>query len=317
MIQFLLLVVFALLVASLVLYSRKILDGVDHTLDRAENRFYRAFGKRIRRMNLRMSRTSTLDTKSWAYKIERYFGEIIVNLDMSKDNVTPFGLLFFIGTLSVTGGAVTGFYVGNWLMAVPVALAAGYFIIVLFRFVSLVRYERRESDIMDAQDLIAMDVTNGVHNAIRRYQHSFHPRIQPYFTQLLQDIEDQNMTFEEAMLRLNHKLGSSFTDFAQKSITYEKQADKDLEDIFSQVIEVNRHKRMLRYNNNKKFNELMLQFIVSFAIIVGYGVFSVFTDAYIRNFLLHSTAGSFLIVGDLVLVAWVLAYISTLKAKFL
>lgn len=312
-----LLVVFALFVAVLVLYSRKVVAGVDTFLNRTENRFYRVFGKRIRRMNLRMSRASSLDKTSWAYKIDRYFSEIIVNLDMAKDNVTPFGLLFFISTVSALGGIVTGVYTGNWLMAVPVAMAFMYFVIVLFRFFSLIRFERREADIMDAQDLISMDVKGGVQNAISRYRNSFHPRIQPYFNQFLQDISDQNMTFEEAMRLLNHKLGASFSDFAQKAILYEKKADKDLDDIFSQVIEVNRHKRMLRYNNNKKFNELMLQFIISSAIIAGYGVFSVLTDGFIRKFLLNSTAGSILIIVDLVLIAWVLAYISTLKAKFL
>ena len=90
-----------------------------------------------------------------------------------------------------------------------------------------------------------------------------------------------------------------------------------MEDIFSSIIETNRQRRTLRYINNVKFADLRTQFIVSFILIIGYGVFSALFDPFILRFLTQNYFGKCMLIGDIVIVAFVLSYLASIKAKSL
>lgn len=301
----------------LVMYNNRVLTWLESTKRGSNERFYRLVGIRLMRINKRVERVSSINKHSKTYKISNYFKGIIENLDMNKDKVTPTGLLTFISCLSISLALILVILMDAFMLLIPATLAIFYLTVVVFKFMSLVRFEKREAEIMDAVDLLVSDVKGGVQNAITRYKYSFHANIRPYFLEFLDDIKNKGYSFKSAMLNLNEKLGFTFTDFAQKAIMYEEKADRDMDDIFSSLIEVNRFKRQLRDINNKEFNSLRTEFLLSVLVIVGYGLFSINTDAFIAYFFLKSFFGRLLIIIDVVIVAWVLAYITSIKAKSL
>lgn len=298
-----------------VMYNHKIMTMLGVYRKRSESIFYRVLGKRIKKWNEDIERITSIKKDTLTYRINAYFKEIIVNLDMGKDNVTPIGLITFIVSVSFSFAFIFAVWSGEVLLSIPAFAAIFYFIVVIFRFMSLMAYEKKEAEIMDTEDLLAMDVKGGVYNAILRYRKSFHPNMKPYFEEFIDNIQHKGYSFREAMLVLNDRLGQNFTDFAQKAILYEEKADKDMDDIFSSIVEINRYRRTLRYENNKKFNQLRLEFILSMCVIGGYVIFSMISDPFLANFFKNTLFGKLLLLGDIVIITAVLAYLSSIKAK--
>lgn len=300
-----------------VMYNNKILSKLEKTKKSSNNKFQHFIGRKLKLFNDRNEKKANVTKGSINYKVYMFFKDMIVNLDMEKDNVTPTGLVVFIASLSAMFTVILSTLLGSIMMVIPLFCALFYLITVLFKFNSLMRYERRESDIMDAVDLLVSDVKGGVYNAILRYKGVFNPNIRPYFLEFVDDIQHKGYGFKEAMLKLNDKLGVNFTDFAQKSILYEAKADDDMDSIFSVLIELNRCKRTLRYINNQEFIKLRTELIISMIMIAGYCIFTTATDSFLANFFLNTTEGKILLVIDVVAIAGVLAYISSIKAKSL
>lgn len=317
MLRAVLVILVVLAFGYVIMYNKKILGAIGKSRSRTEGLFYRFIGKRIQKWHLNIERATSIKKSSYTYRINNYLKDIIVNLDMSKDDVTPVGLLVFMFSVSFSFSLFYATWSGEWMLALPAFGAIFYFVVVVFRFMSLIRYERKEAEIMDTEDLIAMDIKGGVYNAILRYKNSLHPNIKPFFEEFVDNVQNKGYGFKKAMQLLNDKLGNTFTDFAQKAILYEEKADKDMADIFSSVIEINRYKRTLRYESNQKFNSLRLEFIISVIIIAIYGLFSVWNDPFLANFFSVKFFGKLLLIIDIVAVTAVLAYISSIKSKFL
>lgn len=300
-----------------VMYNRKFLKVLGLTLDKTEGFFYKTIGKHIKRLNTNLERTSTIKKGSLTHKINLYYKDIIVNLDLVKDNVTVAGLLTFILSISFSLSIAVTVFTGDYYIFPFFFASLFYGVTIVFRFFALMRFEKKEAHIMDTEDLIAMDVKGGVYNAILRYHKSFHPSMQPYFDEFIDNIQNKGYSFKESMIILNDRLGSTFTEFAQKAIQYEERGDDDMADIFSAIVEINRYKRTIRFENNIKFNRLRLDFLVSLCIIAGYGLFSVFSDAFLANFFLNSPLAILLILADITIITFVLAFIASIKAKLL
>lgn len=299
------------------LYSRKVLERLFRAREKTGAVYYKVLGRRVRRASVQMERAASLNKKGRLYKMYMFFEDMILNLDMSKDNVTVTGLLIFLVSISFSIGLIVTFVMDSFMLLVPVTLAVLYLLVTVFRLAALTKYEKREAAIMDAVDLLVSDVKGGVYNAVSRYMESFSPLVKPFFFEFVDDIREKGYSFEQAMRGLNAKLGMNFTDFAQKAILYERKADENLDDIFSSIIEMNRQRRTLRYINAQEFAKLRSEFIVCFLMIVGYALFSALLDPNILYFLTHLFIGKVLVVVDIVIVAWVLSYMAAVKAKSL
>lgn len=299
------------------LYNRKLLAVIVASQDKTESLFYNHIGRRLRKLNKKVYRQSTLHKGSLAYKVYTLLEDMIVNLDMVKDNVTVVGLLTFIMSISLAGSLILVNVLSAWSL-LPFAFGAVLFLtLVLFRFLVLIRYERREAEIMDALDLIVSDAKGGVYNAIVRYKNSFHPNVKPYFLEFVDDVQNKGYSFRQALLLLNAKLGINFTDFTHKALIYEEKADKNMDDIFSSIIDTNRQRRTLRHINAQEFAALYTQFVASMVLIFGFGLFSMALDSFLLNFFLHTFFGRVLVLVNIVIIAAVLSYLASLKARAL
>lgn len=300
------------------LYSKKFIDFFLLRREKLTNTLINTVGKKVKKVNVKVQRRANLNKGSLFYKIYNYYDEILVSLGMRKDGVTVTGLacfmLFTSAAITVVLAFVLKVYQPFLIFGILAALI--YLETTLFKLASVAKYEEREANIMDAVDLLVSDIKSGVYNAIIRYKDSFHPDVQPYFLEFIDDIQNKGYGFKQAMLLLNDRLGMTFNEFAQKAILYEEKADKNMDDIFSSIIEVNRQRRSLRYINNIEFANLRMQFIISFIAIMGYAIVSTFIDSWIRAFL-ASPWGAGLIIVDLFIVTTVLNTMAVIKSKSL
>ena len=180
-----------LLFGFLALYSNKIISALVTSKDFMDKWYYKFLGKTLKNLHTSFYRKADLNRDSFSYKIYYFFDELILNLDMKKDNVTVTGLLLFITSLSFAGGLVLSYIMSSYGLILPITFAFCYLIIVLLRFAGLMKYEQRESEIMDAVDLLVSDVRGGIYNAILRYKDSFHPNIKPFFLAFIDDIQNK------------------------------------------------------------------------------------------------------------------------------
>lgn len=314
--QLIALAVVIILIAFFLMYNKVVLKFQAKSNNFISQKFYKLFGHRVKFLETKLNRTVSLNRRSFVYTIYNFFYDILVNLDLVRVGVTVTGLLFFIGILSACAAFILVVLL-NGIALYPFAFAAvAYLITIIFKFISLSYYEQREAHIMDAVDLLVSDIKGGVANAVSRYKNSFHPTIRPYFLNFL-DNKNKGYGFSRAMIILNQNLGAFFDDFAQKAILYESKADSSMDDIFSSLLETNRQIRTLRYTNGLKFKALRTQFLASVGIIGGYIVFVVFKDPFLRHFITQTFIGKILIIADIVLIAVVLGYLSSIKAKTL
>lgn len=312
-----LLVIALLFFGYIVMYNRKIVDKMVKSEVFASGLFYKLVGRHLYGLNQRVTRTANLNRQSVYYKWYKYFDDMILNLDLAKDGVTVVGLVTFMLSMSLGVAVVFGFLF-NMFLLLPISTGVVfYLIVVIFRLMSLIKYERREADIMDAVDLLVSDIKGGVYNAIVRYQNSFNPNIREYFLEFVDDVQNKGFNFKQAMLILNGKLGHNFTDFAHKAILYEGKADKDMSEIFSSIIETNRQRRTLRHVNAIAFNKLRTDLIICLVLIFGYVIFAISMDSYLFDLVAHNMYGKIMVIGDIGAIAWVLMYITSIKSESL
>lgn len=297
-------------------YNAQILRLLGKGITKLRNFIDNIVGVRVKRVNKNLMRSAYLNKGTITYKMYSFLENIIITMELSRDGVTVAGLLFFLMGISliitVIGASLMGmsFILALFLFAVIFVL-----LLIVFKFVSITKMEKREAVIMDAVDLLVSDVKDGVYNAIVRYRDSFNPLIRPYFEDFIDDIQNKGYGFKQAMLQLNDQLGRTFSDFAHKAIMFEEKADDSLEDIFSSVVEVNRETRTIRYDTGKLFNQMQMQFGISALIIIIYAVYQCLTDSFTQNFLANNDLGKALIIIDILIIACVLAYITSLRTR--
>lgn len=279
--------------------------------------FHKLLGRHIKRAQVNLFRSAFLNQKSTSHGIYKFFDRIIDDMNMQNDGVSVLGLIIFITVLSILMSLGLNIILNLGVVFIFSVVAFFALITIVFKFTSIASAEKRVMAIMDTEDLLVSDISGGVYNAIIRYTDSMSPYVQPYFIEFRQNIQENKFSFTDAMLMLNSRLGYTFTNFARKAITFEAKADKEMVSIFSNVIDVNQQKRIVMDKNKVKFERMRIGFITSLSLIVLYAFFISAGDSFIHNFLLTNIVGKIMCIGDVVLVAGVLAYLTYLRVSVL
>lgn len=307
--------VIAVIAFIFVKFNSKLLGLFAKLVQLFSNLLFKIVGTPLKSANKRLLRTAYLNKGSRIYRVVHYFEQLIFALELQKEGVSVSGLLFFLVSTSIILSFVLNslFHFG---LLLPVCTVAVFVIVfILFKILATTQVEKREEAIMDAVDILVADVKGGVFNAITRYENVFSYRVRPYFTQFIDAVRHQGYSFNDAMLDLNDKLGPVFSDFAYKAILYEDKADEGMDEIFSSIIEKNRNRRILRYNNNLVFKEVRTTFLVCCAVIAVFGLYLTATEPYFTEFFTTTGFGKLLIIIDIIIIAAVLAFISSVKAQ--
>ena len=278
--------------------------------------FGRAYGSRISSQEYKLQRFVFQHNKSIIAKLYRWVNNQIIALGLKRQGITPLGFTLFWGFVALAVALLSG-----WLLNLAFFFTGFMWLVlwvcmmIMTRVLVSGRLEKRELNVMDAIDLIVPELHNGVKNAIVSYQDNFPKEVREDFKAFISNIQERGFTFEAAMYVLSDNLGEVFQDFAEKAIYYEKVGEKDLLDIFSDIVETNRLRRQLREQNSKRFRELTVTFAVSSLMVFGYFMFLLWTDEFSRNFLLGETAGNVILLIICIIVFGVLAYITSIKSR--
>ena len=240
----------------------------------------------------------------------------LIALGLKRLGVSVVSYLMFWCVMALIMSLVLCLVLGFGLLMLPIVFCFLFVVsLVLTRVIVSEQMERREADVMDAIDLIVPEVKNGIKNAIITYQDNFAPSVKDDFHAFITNIQDRGYSFEDAMIMLSDSLGSVFKDFAQKAIYYEAVGETEMVEIFNDITETNRLRRMLRDENNKSFAELKSTFVISTLCVVGYFIFLMITDDFSRIFFLQNFWGQILLLIMIGIVFAVLAYITTIKSR--
>lgn len=250
---------------------------------------------------------------AWVY---RWVNTQIIALGLKRQGVSVFGYLLFWAFVSAITGVLLGLVLRLGVFFTVVFWGILFVCYLILTRVSVAeRMERCEADVMNAVDLIIPEAKNGIKNAIVSYKDNFALSIRDDFNAFITNIQDRGYSFEDAMMILADNLGNVFLEFAQKAIQYERNGDKEMLDVFTEITETNRFRRTLRDENAGKFAELKMSFIISAGLVVAYFCFLMFTDEFSRVFFLQTTGGKVLLIIMVLIVFLVLAYISTIKSR--
>lgn len=258
-----------------------------------------------------------LHRSSLVSKIYNFINEQLISLGLKRYGITPVGYFFFWCIVAVPLTLMVWF-----LMALNVAFVPFLYCVVISLMLLLTRVyvadrmQKHELDIMNTEDLIIpLIMNNGTLTAITKYKNKIPQSIKPDFDKFLLEISARGYSFDEAMMRLADNLGSVFNDFAQKAIYYENLGEKDLVDLFTDIVETNRLRRQLRQENDMEFASLKTSFVLSALLTVGYAVFSLTTDANSRYIFLETSGGKLLLIVMVLIIIGVLGYITVIKSK--
>lgn len=245
-----------------------------------------------------------------------FINEQLLALGLKRAGVSVVGYLLFWAVIAIIAGTLVGLILMLGPAITVLVWGCFFFVeIVMTRVVVSERMEKRESDVMNAVDLIVPEVGNGVKNAILQYMDNFAPSLQADFRAFVNNIQERGYSFEAAMYILADNLGLVFKDFAQKAIYYEAIGDKNMQDIFTDISETNRLRRQLRDENASEFAGLKTTFLVSAGMTAAYFMFLMVTDSFSRYFFLQFWVGKVLLILMILVVFCVLAFITTIKSK--
>lgn len=277
---------------------------------------YRQFGENLSSQEYKLQRYVFQHSNGIIAKAYRWVNQQIVALGLKKQGITPFGFTLSWGIFSLIISLVLYFYIGlGAVFSTLIWLVLWICTMVMTRVLVSNRLEKREAEVMDAIDLIVPEIHNGVKNAIVTYEDKFSLGVRSEFQMFITNIQERGFSFEAAMYVLADSLGEVFQDFAEKAIYYEKMGERDLLDIFSDIVETNRLRRQLREANVRKFRELTVTFTVSSMMVFGYACFVIFTDEFSNKFLLRTTIGNLILLICAVIIFGVLAFITTLRSQ--
>ena len=274
-------------------------------------------GVHMRTLNKSFKRTAELNINSPVFKVYRYFDTILVNTGLHRDGVTVAGLLFFILVLDIITTLVITFVFKLGFLAVPCVVVFFFLYVIIFRYVALTRVEENEAHIMDAIDLLVSDVKSGIFNSIIKYKDSFHESIRPFFLECIDNVQNKGYSFAAAMDILADQLGYSFSDFAQKAVYYEEKREEGSEGIFGSIIKMNHQRRILRREGAIAFTALKQTMVICFIMIGLFGAYTIISDPFCAEFLTNSVGGRLMILADVLVIAWVINYITNIRAKSL
>lgn len=249
-------------------------------------------------------------------RVYRWINQQLIALGLKTQGITPLGYFLFWGIASLILVIVLGIVLNVGVIFSGMLWAILWCcMLIMTRVIVSERIEKREMEVMDAIDLLVPELHNGVKNAIITYKDNVPAGIRDDFRMFVVNVQDRGFSFADAMYSLADGLGDVFLDFAEKSIYYESMGEKDLLDIFTDIVETNRLRRQLREKNNRRFTELKVTFIVSSIMTFGYFLFIISTDMFSRKFLLRTTAGNIILLIICVIVFGVLAFITTIKSR--
>lgn len=276
-------------------------------------------GKRINKAERDYARNVDIGRykrNSLSVKVYKFLNDLAIDLDLKQLGYTPYTLLFFIFLFSFVISAIIGTVVFNNILLLVLSYPIVFATVSCFLYTKAnIAHDSRIDDVIASENIISNNISKGVVVSIRQNLGSFPIKLQPVFKEFVDDVETRNTHIRVALLELNNNLGSVADDFIQKCITYELEEEHGLVGIFTDVVEVNNIKSEFRIYMKHKFEEVMLDFLISTAMIFGFLGISIFIYPMLQKFYFTHILGQLLLLADALIIVIEFVYITYLRAQ--
>ena len=180
-------------------------------------------------------------------------------------------------------------------LLLSVTITVSLFIVIITVFImqsKSIKAARLES-IMDAEDIICPVAHEGVLFAIKKALETdeyIEENIRLYFTQFVNNCENNGYSFRQAMEILNRQLGPKFDNFAKKAIVFEYNERKGMADIFLDVVDDNAILREMNRKKDKVFRKMNRDFLLKTLIILLFFLYALTVPDF-KEFMVGTTPG--------------------------
>ena len=178
------------------------------------------FSKFINRKETRYHRDlaiGKINDKCRRVKIYRFLNDLIIDLDLKQRGATPYEFLFIVGILTAIGDIlICKLLFGTLVLAVvlfPIILCG---VICLLYTRANLAHDRRIEAIIEAENIICNNISNGVLVAVKGNIHVIPTEVREEFKDFIDNVESKNFHIRTALQELNNNLGSTADDFNKK-----------------------------------------------------------------------------------------------------
>lgn len=277
------------------------------------------FSKFINRKETRYHRDlaiGKINDKCRRVKIYRFLNDLIIDLDLKQRGATPYEFLFIVGILTAVGDIlVCKLLFGTLVLAVvlfPIILCG---VICLLYTRANLAHDRRIEAIIEAENIICNNISNGVLVAVKGNIHVIPTEVREEFKDFIDNVESKNFHIRTALQELNNNLGSTADDFIKKCIMFETEEEHGIVGVFRDVVEVNNIRMEMRIEMKRRFEEVKESFIIGASMILVFliGVIAIFED--VRAFYFNTLLGNIIIALDALVLIAEFVYITYLRAQ--
>lgn len=275
-------------------------------------------GKVVSKREKRYQRDITigkLNNKMRTVKTYKFMRELIIDLKLEYTGITPYELMGFIlvGSLVMSYVIALIFFTTTAIMILLYPICACGVICLMYTKAN-VAHERRIAAVIESENIICNNVSNGVLVAVKQNINIIPEETRPYFRDFIDNIEIKNYHIKTALLELNMQLGSMSDDFIKKCIVFELEEERGVADMFQDVVELNNIKSDLRNDMKHELEEKVNEIRISIVMITIFlfAVLAIYPS--IRSMYFNTVPGNIVIVIDILLLIIIYVIATVVRA---
>lgn len=213
--------------------------------------------------------------QGWAKKYDEQIRNIIIGLRLGGVSVENFttGFVFVGVALFIVYTVLFESIFIGLILVVPSII----FIIALLVTITKNSVRLNDERVMDSLDIICPTIEHDVISAIKKSLDAIDPKIRIYYVDFLNNIELRGMLFSEAIMILNSKLGPRFSEFADKAVIFQDTGDEGSNEMFIDIVEINRYIREINNRAELKFQEINFNMTGSSLLIMAFMAYTYVT----------------------------------------
>lgn len=244
-------------------------------------------------------------------KIYKKIEGIIFDLDLKDTTVE--GFLFCLSFASFIAGCILLFLFRSILFSILGSIAIFIFLYTLAYMTASEGHFKREFAIMDAIDVIIVNMKDGVLKAVKEQIDLFSPLVRPDFEIFIADMYEYKIPVGEALDNLGDRLGPGFTKFKEKAKEFEAKGRAGMLETFQDDMNENMYRRMDLRELMDTIREANLGFALAMGVcaFLSFAIFSV--NESLRELVLHTTPGRIVLMINIILIVGAFAYLQHLR----
>lgn len=293
--------------------------GLTSKIKGGANRTVRFAGRKIRVADVEYNRDvaiGRLSSKSLKVKTYKFMNDLIIDLGLKNNGVTPYELILLVVIASILMSLLSGLLVfRSVLMGILIVpIMTGAVICALYTKANIAHDARIEA-VIESENIISNNIKGGVTLAISTSLDVLPASLRDDFQDYLDNINTKNYHPKAALLELNSKLGSISDDFIRKCINFELDEQHGVVGMFQDLVEINNTKTELRIEMKRSFENVVVEYVVGASMVFAFLAGAMAMFEVVSHFYLYTRVGQLILIVDALILIGEFVFITRLRAK--